>query len=771
MHAVVALFVALSAVQTPYDTVYDQLKNLATLPNGVAAVHGVVLRRDAMELRLDDGFAFQLTPVGGRPIGIAYVGSGSLSFAPPLVVEQFNLKRVMGDTTINGPITAAVFLFADSTGTELARSLKFGPAPGNAPDPSAAIDAALDYVMEKSAHSADESLLIAALNATNTGYFAAYVKRQKGESVMIQYDPAYAEEVFLLRRGHMPGQRTEVVCQFQSANEIVKGLSVADEQPDALIAVNYDLEASIDNNYKYAGKANERVVGRPGRFPLQWADFGLYGELEVDSITTKDGTPLTFHRKKDEGELWVRFPKPLAGGDTLDLRFVYHGNLIGFGSTLDDIIPPWFDQSERSLATTLDQWAYIKSSSTWFPRYSFVQSVPVTMTFHTPRKLKFAAIGQLADSSTTGDVTTTHWVSERPARNISFNIGHFDEIDIKDPRIPPVTVHVNTDAHAAIHRFIPSARNPADMVGADVANSLSFFTQMYGPPLFHQYVATEIPYFHGEAFPGMIHLSFTTFLGLSTDGEDEIFRAHEMAHQWWGIGVEPAGYRDRWLSEGFSEFSGMWYMQMILHDNDKYLKALKNSREVIRRERTKAAPLGIGTRAADSWRGDYQLITYEKGAWVLHMLRNMLLDTHTMSEDRFVATMHDFYTSYRGKRATTDDFQKVVERHVGQPMDWFFNEWVYGTAVPTYTFSWTTEPDSGGNGRALRMRVRQSDVPDGFSMYVPVLIKFAQGEALVRIAVRGPTSETRIRLPAEPTEVQLNPLESVLAEVKTEGWH
>jgi len=56
-------------------------------------------------------------------------------------------------------------------------------------------------------------------------------------------------------------------------------------------------------------------------------------------------------------------------------------------------------------------------------------------------------------------------------------------------------------------------------------------------------------------------------------------------------------------------------------------------------------------------------------------------------------------------------------------------------------------------------------------MYVPVLIKFDQGEALIRILVRGPTSDTKIRLPAEPKEMQLNPLESVLAEVKTEGWH
>jgi len=102
-------------------------------------------------------------------------------------------------------------------------------------------------------------------------------------------------------------------------------------------------------------------------------------------------------------------------------------------------------------------------------------------------------------------------------------------------------------------------------------------------------------------------------------------------------------------------------------------------------------------------------------------------------------------------------------------MDWFFNEWVYGTAVPTYTFSWNAEPDSAGF--RAHLRVRQSDVPDDFGMYVPVLIKFAEGEAMVRFLVRGPTTETTLQLPAEPKTMELNPLESVLAEVKTEGWH
>jgi hypothetical protein len=771
MTAVVALLFAVSATtqQTAYDTVFDQVRGLTPLSNAVAPVNNVVLNRDAMQLKLESGSAYLLTPLSGRTIGIAFVGSGSLSFSPPLIVEQFNLKRVLGDSSINGPITAAVFIFADSTADELRRQLTFGPTPSaRSGDAADAVHDALDYIVDGRSHSADESLMTALLNGTTTGYFAAYIKRARGESVMIQIDPTQSEEVLLLRRGKMLGQRTETICQFQRAEDLMSGISVASEQPEPLIVESYDIESAIDGNYRFAAHVTERLIGRRDR--QQWALFILYSELDVDSLTTDTGTPLTFYRRNNEPELWVRFPKAVGPGDTVTLRFTYHGNLIAFGSAMEGLLPSWWSMQQRQLTTLLDNWAFIKSTSTWFPRYSFVQSAPVVMTFHTPKNLKFATIGRLVDSSTTGNVTTTRWRSEQPARHVSFNIGKFDQLDIRDPRIPPVTVHVNTDAHSAIARVIPSARRPEQFVGGDVANSLSFFTQAFGPPLFHSYYATEIPYFHGQAFPGMIHLSWVTFLGMSSDGEDEIFRAHEMAHQWWGIGVEPAGYRDVWLSEGFSEFAGLWYMQMILKDNYKYLKQLHDSRLNIRRERGKAVPIGLGVRAAESWRGNYQLQTYKKGAWVIHMLRNMMLDLRTMNEDRFGAMMRDFYTTYRGKRASTPDFQRVVERHIGRPMDWFFDEWVYGTAVPTYTFSWSAVQDSAGY--AVRVRVRQTDVPETFGMYVPVLIKFeqGQGEAMIRMLVRGPTTEALIRLPSLPKDVQLNPLESVLAEVKTEGW-
>jgi aminopeptidase N len=153
------------------------------------------------------------------------------------------------------------------------------------------------------------------------------------------------------------------------------------------------------------------------------------------------------------------------------------------------------------------------------------------------------------------------------------------------------------------------------------------------------------------------------------------------------------------------------------------------------------------------------------------MLRNLMLDLHTMKEDAFTAMMQDFYQQYRGKSASTADFQRVVEQHTGLGMDWFFNEWVNGSAIPTYTLSWHADPPQNGQ-HLLHIRVRQEHVPSGFIMPVPLRIDFADSsQAFVRVNVKGTATEGTLHLPADPVAVTLNPFESVLAEVKTEGWH
>jgi aminopeptidase N len=312
----------------------------------------------------------------------------------------------------------------------------------------------------------------------------------------------------------------------------------------------------------------------------------------------------------------------------------------------------------------------------------------------------------------------------------------------------------------------------AGTVGRDLETSFAFFNQAFGPTPVKAFTATEILSDHGEAYPGLVLLSLLTFQTTSEEGYSEMFRAHEVAHQWWGIGVRPATYHDRWLAEGFSEFSGLWYMARVRGSIDLYEKRLKESREALLKRRDEAAPIWLGTRAGTSKHPeDYALVVYKKGAWVLHMLRDLLIDWDGGNEDVFDTLMRDFYATHLGEAVTTEQFLTHVETHVGQSMQWFFDQWVYGSAIPTYVFSHRLEEQADGQWKAF-VRVRQERVPDDFQMVVPVLLDFGEaGTAVVKLLVSGPLTEAELPLlPMKPERVEFNPFEAVLAETKTEGW-
>ena len=133
--------------------------------------------------------------------------------------------------------------------------------------------------------------------------------------------------------------------------------------------------------------------------------------------------------------------------------------------------------------------------------------------------------------------------------------------------------------------------------------------------------------------------------------------------------------------------------------------------------------------------------------------------------------MNTFYQRYLGQKASTAQFHAVVEEVVGSRMDWFFQQWVYESDIPTYRFSHKYEEQPDGSVVAT-VRVRQEDVGPNFQMLVPILLDFGdEGSATVRVTVVGPETEVVLpTLPRIPDDIVFNPFESVLAETHTEGW-
>jgi aminopeptidase N len=167
----------------------------------------------------------------------------------------------------------------------------------------------------------------------------------------------------------------------------------------------------------------------------------------------------------------------------------------------------------------------------------------------------------------------------------------------------------------------------------------------------------------------------------------------------------------------------------------------------------------------------YQQVTYAKGAYVLEMLRSIMYSPED-HDKAFIAMMHDFVESHREKPASTESFKAVVEKHMSKNMDlsgngkldWFFDEWVYGTLVPKYHFEYQLIPAEDGKVK-LHMTLTQSEVDEHFAMLVPVFVDFGKG--LVRVGQMGiagnATRSTDVLLPAKPKAVVLNAYKDVLA--------
>src|SRR4029077_4318712 len=204
------------------------------------------------------------------------------------------------------------------------------------------------------------------------------------------------------------------------------------------------------------------------------------------------------------------------------------------------------------------------------------------------------------------------------------------------------------------------------------------------------------------------------------------------------------------MSEGFSDMSASLYLSFTEKDQKKVIKFWNDERELLLEKDAQGfraidvGPLTMGYRANNSRTGSSitRRLIYPKGAYVLHMVRMMMWDPRT-GDKLFKETMQDFVNTYRGKAATTEDFKAALEKHMTPQMDiegnhrldWFFNEYVYGTELPSYKFdsNFSTDPDGT---TVLNFHIIQSNVDGKFAMLVPIYLEFEDGRVIM--AARAP---------------------------------
>jgi hypothetical protein len=802
----IAAFAAASAAASP-DATYTALR--AARPDGrTVAVNEFAFDRDAYHIKLN-GTLHLLVPIDGTTIGAVFLGSGEYTLTPANEDELRSLRIQSGDeklTALTDTFESAVFF--DAPMIAAAGAAKAGAVNGEAVK---AFDDFLRRERKDLTTNLHIRVLQEILDPLPQPLFLAHVRGRKVPPAILAFDVRGADSLRLFDIGD-DGEKTLLLVNDQSKGGIwylaheksAYQAGTTRRTPRVADAERYVIDTTIAPNAELSGTTvmtfTANVAGRV--LPL-----ALARGLRIDDVqlTPAGGepawTPAPFIQENadEDSDAAVVFPAALKAGAKYLLKVAYHG--VG----------------KRVLRESGDGNFTVGARDSWYPNVgAFTDLADFELTFRTPQKSKnqVVAVGMEASNKIEGDQRVAVWKSTHPLRVAGFNYGNFKKSTQTDDQ-SGVTVDVYTnpgepDIIRQINAALASGAGDefgsfgggvfvntaalAQAAYADGANTTRVGNLFFGPlPDKRIAITQQSAWFSGQSWPNLVYLPYLAFVGSTTRnmlgfGMDmaqfvDQVGAHEVAHQWWGHQVGGRSYHDAWLSEGFAEFTSGLVLEIrkgtatMNNFYEQKRKRIVEKQRGARLSSDQAGPITQGIRLS-SWQapGAYGVIVYEKGAYVLHMLRMTMRDTtKPVPDEAFMAMMKDFATTYAGKNASTLDFQRMVEKHATRNLkiskdgkvDWFFDQWVRGTAIPKYTSKLEVAEAPGGKYR-ITGTITQSEVPENFGVMLPLYLMFDKnsigklGETLIVGNMTKPIN-VEVALPKKPKSVVINAMHDVLA--------
>ena len=249
---------------------------------------------------------------------------------------------------------------------------------------------------------------------------------------------------------------------------------------------------------------------------------------------------------------------------------------------------------------------------------------------------------------------------------------------------------------------------------------LAFYSQLIGPYPYEKLANVQSK----TIFGGLENASciFYAENSVTGKGKAEDLMAHEIAHQWFGNSVTENDWHHIWLSEGFATYLTAVYLEKT-YGKGKLDETMKSARDRVIGSYLRSPRPVVDTTVTDLMRL-LNANSYQKGAWVLHMLRRELGD------DLFWKGMRLFYEDYKNKNALTSDFQQVMEKVSNRDLGQFFKQWVYIPGQPDLKI--TMKPSERKGFTDLTIEQTQDYL---FSFDIEIELKNQQGSSLVKIPV------------------------------------
>jgi aminopeptidase N len=470
-----------------------------------------------------------------------------------------------------------------------------------------------------------------------------------------------------------------------------------------------------------------------------------FGELPIDGVTIA-GSPARFERRPEVLDVFLQHAA--KRGDKLTVTITYHGR------PRDGLI--FAKDRDGKPSATGDNWP--NRVHQWIPCLDHPSAkATVSFTIAAPQRELVVANGKVVTMDRTNKSTTVWGFEETkpiPAYCMVVAVSEGAKIEANESNLTPLSYYVpQKDAAYAPKGFAPAA--PA----------LAFFSQTVAP-----YPYEKLALIIGSTrFGGMENSSAIVFpstlfeprgndkmsqrFGIPMRIEDVV--AHEIAHQWFGDSVTESTWADLWLSEGFATYFAGLFIEK--HESEEAFREYMRdaAARYFNYEKQRNAPIH------DTETQDLMKLlnpnNYEKGAWVLHMLRQRIGD------EAFFKGLRDYYNAHREANATTEDLRAALEKSSGKNLKEFFGRWVYGAGHPTYQLSWRSSERRAG--ASLTVELKQLQDGEAFLDPVPIEFTVTGQKKIETIYPKSKLTRVSIRLDANPTSAEIDPNGTLLKEI------
>jgi aminopeptidase N len=450
---------------------------------------------------------------------------------------------------------------------------------------------------------------------------------------------------------------------------------------------------------------------------------------------TSAGRPLAFAHADDR--LAITLAAPSHQGDIVELAVRYAG------IPADGLQIKPNRHGDRTFFS--DDWP--NKAHHWLPTIDHISDKStMEMSVTAPAAYQVVSNGRrVEETDLPGGLRRTVWFESVPIAPWLYALGvaPFAVQHVGDYHGVPIETWVfSRDRDAGFYDFAVPAR--------DV---LAFYSEWIGPYAYEKLANVQSNSVSGgmEAASAIFYASGSVVGDRGTRWRNVII--HEIAHQWFGNAVTERDWDDVWLSEGFATYFTQLFIEHA-YGRDEFLDGMTRSRQTVLDFDAKTP----GYRVVHDNLADMSKVTtgmtYQKGAWVLHMLRQRLGD------GRFWAGIRAYYRRYKDASASTADFRQAMEQVAGEDLTPFFDQWLYRGGVPRLSGTWTW--DAAAQTVTVDLRQTQPGAP--FRIPVEVAVQVPGAAARVeRIDMTTASATATFKTTQEPGAIVLDPGVRLLA--------